>query len=334
MLIGQLLALFLLAAVLSALLTSLWVSYARSRQIEDLPGQRRLHSSSTPRGGGIAIAAVLLLALIWIGSDSPSGGYWIGLAAGIALFAALGLLDDLVPTPALVKFVLQLVAASVMVLAMSQGWALGWLALIGLIVAGAYVVNIWNFMDGSNGLIGVQALLISLAMAFWPEQPVSIRLFAIALAGACAGFLPFNLPRAQVFLGDVGSHALGAAVFGLLLLAWHAGTVGLAQVLLIGTAVLLDSGFTLIRRAVAGRRVWRAHREHLYQYAVRSGNSHAMVCLSYGAFTAFAILLAGLGQFFRVDLARGAMLFVGWALGSWAYFGLRMRWLQKRQMGN
>ena len=321
---------FLLAAAGSGLLTLIWIRYARFKQIEDQPGQRRLHESTTPRGGGIAIALVLLAAVCWIAGNVAGGPELPGLAAGIGLFAMLGLLDDLLPMPAIGKFILQFFAATVLIAAVSQGWALGWVVALCLIVACCYVVNIWNFMDGSNGLITVQALLIALAMAFWPGQPVTLRLVALALAGACVGFLPFNLPRARVFLGDVGSHTLGAAVFGLLLLAWHSATINLVQSLLMGTVLLLDSGYTLARRVLAGRRIWRAHREHLYQYAVRRGHSHAKVCLYYAAATAFTILLAVVGNDFRSSSVMWASFMLCWVLGTLGYFGLRQRWLKPR----
>jgi len=322
---------FALAAATSSVVTMGWIRLARAGQIEDAPGRRRLHASPTPRGGGVAIALVLLLCLAWISQGAAGSQGVDGLAAGVALFALLGLLDDLYPVPVVGKFLLQLGSAAVMILAMTQGWALGWLAAICLVVACCYVVNIWNFMDGSNGLIAVQALLISLATALWPGQPHALRLGAFALAGACLGFLPFNFPKARVFLGDVGSHALGAAVFGLLLLAWRAETISLGQSLLMGSVLLLDSGYTLGRRALVGRPVWRAHREHLYQIAVRRGHSHARVCLFYAAATCFAIALAFLAGEYRLESVIWGLLLIGWLIGTLAYFGLRRNWLKPRK---
>jgi len=328
MLLERLAVMFALAAAGSSLATIGWMRYARSRQIEDQPGRRRLHANPTPRGGGIAIAVVLLLAVAWISQNLAGGSGLAGFAAGVALFAGLGLTDDLLPIPVLAKFVLQFVAAAVMIVATTQGWGLGWVAALCLIVACCYVVNIWNFMDGSNGLIAVQSLLIALAIGFWPGQPAELRLCAFALAGACTGFLPFNLPGARVFLGDVGSHALGAAVFGLLLLSWRAGTISLVQSLLLSSVVLMDSGYTLARRALTGRPVWRAHREHLYQYAVRRGHSHAKVCLFYAAATCLTIAMAAIGLKYRLESGTWGLLITSWLIGALIYFGLRRNWLQ------
>lgn len=324
----RLAVMFASAAAVSGLATIGWIRYARARRIEDQPGRRRLHANPTPRGGGIAVAVALLSALAWIYQNVAGGPGLAGLAAGVALFAGLGLVDDLFPIPVVAKFGLQLAAAAVMVVATTQGWGLGWVAALCLVVACCYVVNIWNFMDGSNGLIAVQALLIALAIGFWPGQPAALRLFAFALAGACAGFLPFNFPGARVFLGDVGSHALGAAIFGLLLSAWHAGTISLAQSLLLGSVVLLDSGFTLARRALAGRPIWRAHREHLYQYAVRRGHSHAEVCLFYAGATCLTITVAAVGHGYRLESGIWLLLIISWLIGALVYFGLRRNWLE------
>ena len=326
---GYAAVLFSVAAT-SALLTAGWIGFARRRRIQDLPGQRRLHAEPTPRGGGVAIAAVLIVAWLCIAALAPDGSALPALAAGVGLFAAAGLIDDLMAVPAKTKFILQLIAAAVMVAAISHGWPQGWLAAICLTVACCYVVNIWNFMDGSNGLIATQAMLIAIALAIWPGQPDELRMAALALAGACAGFLPFNLPGARVFLGDVGSHALGAAVFGLLLLSWQADAVNLAQALMMGTVLLLDSGYTLLRRVLAGRQFWRAHREHLYQYAVRRGYSHARVCLFYGGGTVLSILLAALAVDVRSSSVMWGLFIVNWLLGTTVYFGLRRQWLKPR----
>jgi UDP-N-acetylmuramyl pentapeptide phosphotransferase/UDP-N-acetylglucosamine-1-phosphate transferase len=154
-----------------------------------------------------------------------------------------------------------------------------------------------------------------------------VRLFAFALAGACAGFLPLNLPKARVFLGDVGSHVLGAAVFGLMLLAWRSGTIDVLQALLLGTVLLLDSGYTLLRRLLGGRKFWRAHRDHLYQYAVRRGHSHVRVCLSYAAGTVISIALALSANGSRSSIVLAGLLILNWLLGTLVYFGLRQYWL-------
>ena len=318
---------FAAAAGACAVLTLIWIRIARAWKIEDQPGRRRLHALTTPRGGGIAIAIVFLVAIGWLIASGQGSREWLGLGIGVGLFAGLGLLDDLFAVPTSVKFGLQLLAATALVILSSTPGSLGWVAVAVLILACAYTVNVWNFMDGSNGLVATQALLIASALALWPGQSELMRLVAAALAGACAGFLPFNLPRARVFLGDVGSHALGAAVFGLLMLSVYHGSLGLAQALIIGSALLLDSGLTLARRALRGRRIWRAHREHLYQYAIRRGHPHALVCVLYGIWTLLMIALAAAENEFRSrTFVWFLFIFIG-LLGTGIHSALRHRWL-------
>jgi UDP-N-acetylmuramyl pentapeptide phosphotransferase/UDP-N-acetylglucosamine-1-phosphate transferase len=323
----------------SAALTLAWIGLARRRGIEDAPGYRRLHVTPTPRGGGIAIAVVLVAALlVWPPAAMAQGAAfaaWWGIAAGLACFALVGAVDDLLPVSVRTKFAGQWLAAAL--LACSIGFAApgepSWLAFAALLVGLVYFVNIWNFMDGSNGLVAVQSLLLALALAQWPGQGENLRLFGMVLAGACLGFLPFNFPRARVFLGDTGSHLLGAAVFVLLALSWRQGVLSLPAALILSSAMLADSSLTLLRRALAHRPVWRAHRQHLYQYAVRSGHSHAAVCLVYAAWTLAAIGLAWLGDSSRSSF----VMWVSFTLCSVSALvldsGLRRRWLSPRTRG-
>lgn len=321
---------FLFAAAGSAVLTYAWIAFATRRQLMDLPGARRVHALPTPRGGGVGIAVLVVAAFAWLSTPGPGLDPLARVSAGIALFAALGLLDDLRPLRALEKLAVQLIAAVLLVSAVPVPVPFEWLAWTFGVLLCAYTVNIFNFMDGSNGLVATQGLVIALALAFWPGQTESLRVAAIVLAGACAGFLPFNVPRARVFLGDVGSHAIGASVFALLLLSWQASVLGLAECLLFATPVLLDTGYTLLRRAVAGRAVWKAHREHAYQFAVRKGNSHARVCLFYAAWTVLSVGLAAAGLNFRSSLVIWALFILNWVAGTVLYCGMRRHWMGAR----
>jgi hypothetical protein len=150
-------------------------------------------------------------------------------------FLACGLLDDLSPQSAALKFALQLLlplACSMPLLPPDVRGNV--VVLAGLLFSLVYFVNAWNFMDGSNGMITLQALVIALAVGTWPGQDAGLALAALALAGACLGFLPWNFPRARVFLGDAGSLLLGSAVFLLLLASVAVGAMRLVEVLLLG----------------------------------------------------------------------------------------------------
>jgi len=269
--------LWLMALLLcSAVLSHAAIRYALWRGMLDHAGQRRSHAGSVPRGGGIAIVLSMLLAsaLLWGGAWLDDGLLW-RLVAGGGLVAAIGWLDDHRPQPVWTRLLVHLVAAGLLVLPSGPGWAIAVLAVLALMAA----INFWNFMDGIDGIASLQAIFVAalLVHAFWVAGEAGLTLFSMALLAACIGFLPFNFPRARIFLGDVGSGALGFAVAALLLLAVQRGVLDVWTALLLPVAFWLDAGLTLFARIVLGRRWYTAHREHLYQWLVRRGRSHAQV---------------------------------------------------------
>ena len=167
------------------------------------------------------------------------------------------------------------------------------LAAFGAFALGLGLVNAWNFMDGIDGLAASQALLCGLGLAFVLVDPLTA--LAIAIAGACLGFLPSNLPRAKVFLGDVGSGALGFLMAVLLAGGFAERPVaGWPILLLAPMAMLVDAGLTLLWRMRRGDRWWHAHAQHLFQRSSRR-HGHARVCLAYALWTLAAIgLMIGL----------------------------------------
>lgn len=314
------------AALASAACTAGWIGWARRRNVMDAPGQRRLHANATPRGGGFGMAVVLLLALgtaVFAGVPGP----WAWLFAGVACAACTGLADDLLPMPSTFKLVGQMAAAACIALAVP--WpGLAWPLAVGLAFVWTLVLlNFWNFMDGANGIVAMQTVVVAVALALMLSAP-AIALVAWVAAAACVGFLPFNLPRARVFMGDTGSHVLGATVAMLTLWSLRAGDAGLGQVALLLSAFGLDAGLTLAKRIVQGRRFWRAHREHLYQMAVRKGHSHARVCLAYAA---WAILCAWFALGLDEADANGGIgsAVVVWVLGAAVWVLLRRHWLKR-----
>jgi UDP-N-acetylmuramyl pentapeptide phosphotransferase/UDP-N-acetylglucosamine-1-phosphate transferase len=318
-------------ALAAALLTALWIALLnRLQAAADEPKQRGLHAVRTPRAAGLPLLLAWLLGVLFaFGSGAGAlHGPMAWLLAITGLFLLMGLVDDFRPLPAAPKLLLQLAFAA---LALQHAWpgvpdfAPGQMLLAGLALV--TFVNFWNFMDGSNGMVGWQSLLVALAIALWPGQAAWLAAAALALAAACAGFLPFNFPRARIFLGDAGSLGLGAALFLMLLLSWRNGVMAWWQALLLCTPMLLDTTLTLARRILGGRKFWQGHREHLFQYAVRVGHSHATVALAYAAATALAWLgaLALAGN--QSPRAGVWLLALAWGGGTLAYVALRRRWL-------
>lgn len=306
----------------SFVLAAAWRRYAMRREWLDQPGERRLHAAPTPRGGGIAVAAVLLAATPGLGE----GGALV--AIGLLVTAGAGLIDDLRPLPALPKLGLQCVGA--LPLALAWPLAPGVLGAVGGIAAAwlwvLVLVNFWNFMDGSNGMAATQALLVGTAVLWMSGAASPEGWLGLALAVGCLGFLPFNLPRARLFLGDVGSFALGYGVAALLLMAMSRDDDGGAlRWLLLPSVVLLDAGLTLCGRLWRRQRFWLAHREHFYQRAVLHGWSHLRTCATYAAWTALAAVGAWALAGRPLSLQAGA-LGLATALAIIVHAGIGRRW--------
>ncbi|MDC8013095.1 MraY family glycosyltransferase [Tahibacter soli] len=288
-----------LAFVVSAVATEAAIRYAQSRRLLDEPGRRRSHTQVTPRGGGVGIVVAALVAL---GFGLPAHPQQVPAMIGLALVAGIGWWDDHRPLRASLRLVVHALAALVFVapvvasLAGYVGNATGcaWLALLAAIMLLSLVwsINLHNFIDGINGLLASHAAFAFAAIGGIDHLCFrgSLGALPFALAAACVAFLPFNFPRARVFMGDVGSGALGFLVAATIWLAvlsgeprwWMVGSI-------LASGVVVDATATLLSRMFAGRRWYSAHREHLYQWLVRSGRSHARVV---GYYMAWNLLIA------------------------------------------
>lgn len=296
--------------------------YALRRQLLDQPGERRSHAAPTPRGGGISIVVALLVAVAWAWTQWPSA--WLPLfAVGLALVAGIGLLDDHRPLSPWIRLAVHAAGAGCLAIA-------SWLELhdpgIALLafVSAMVLTNAWNFMDGIDGIAASQALLVVLAIAVLAAGPV--RWVALALAAAVAGFLPFNAPRASVFLGDVGSGALGFAIAALAVRAdgWQQGPAWLLALPL--SAFLIDTGLTLLGRIRRGEPWWRAHVLHAYQRWVRRCGRHMPVTLAYAGWTIASMAL--LFALLRWKVEAPAMLGV---CVAWYMTGTGVWWMLQRK---
>ena len=292
------LSLFAIAVFVSAVLTALARRYALRRELLDMPGHRRSHATAIPRGGGIGpvltiFAGGALLALAYPGDASVLAAC----LSGLTVVAAIGWLDDHRPLSAWLRLLVHVAAALVAALALLGVPATVAQALL-LTIAIVWIVsltNAWNFIDGIDGLATTQALLATLCvfggslLHAWLDP--AWNTFALVVAGALLGFLPFNFPRAWIFLGDVGSGALGFVIACLLLRAIASGGMPWPLALLPASAILIDSGLSLAKRVMQGKAWWRPHREHLYQWLVRGGVAHAQVTLTYALWTLASCLL-------------------------------------------
>jgi len=274
-------AIVLAAGFGSAILTALMRDWLRRRAILDRPGERSSHAAPVPRGAGLAVVAVL--AVGWLGLAAwlklPSETVAVALLA-LAL-ALLSFVDDLRGLPVAARLAAHFVAALVaLALFPRDGLVFQGLLPLPLDRAAAallwvWFVNLYNFMDGIDGITGVETVCIGLGVAIVSlvsgHDFAALALVPVAVA---LGFLRFNWQPASVFLGDAGSVPLGYVMGWLLLVLARDGLW--APALILPLYYLADATVTLVRRARRGEALWRAHRDHFYQRAVR-GNDHAAV---------------------------------------------------------
>lgn len=303
-------------------LAGTWLArrYAIRQELIDHPGERRSHDAPTPRGGGIAIVIALLVAACVLGWRNPQQIILIaGFVIGLLLVAGVGMVDDHKPLSPWLRLGVQALAAAIYALAVAGTSGDLTTALIAF-AAVMGLANIWNFMDGINGIAVTQAALIAGGLVLVIGG--SWAWVALAMVAACLGFLPFNFPTARIFLGDVGSGALGFTVAALLTIALMEGRLFAPLLLLPLSAFLVDSGLTLLRRVFRKERWWTPHRQHAYQVRAAS-SSHMIVTFMYAGWTVAGWLLAWwLAPKREEQVVLWCMVWFTMAVGSWA-------WLQR-----
>jgi len=299
--------------VLSWLLTGLATWYAGRSGLVDQPGSRHSHRRATPRGGGAGMIAAFLAASLGFAAWAVPPEWRICAAPGLVAVALLGWWDDHRSLPVAPRLLVQL-AVSAWLLVCIHHSVPG--TSPALLLAGAvfvvWMTNLYNFMDGSNGMAGLQGVFAASAIA-WLFQLAGrgdMALLALLLAGACAGFLPWNLGRARVFMGDVGSLSLGYLFAALLVYGVASGAFSLPAALLVMALFLADATLTLLARISRGERWYNAHRQHVYQRLIAHGWSHGRVALLYQAVN-LVVVVPGIGVAVRYPaLAWPAALMV------------------------
>jgi Fuc2NAc and GlcNAc transferase len=280
--------------VFSFALTHVLRRYALHKSLLDIPNGRSSHTIPTPRGGGVAIVISYLAALVWLLSAGLVGrDLFLAMFGAGALIAALGFLDDHGHIAARWRLLGHFFAAA---------WALFWLgglpviSVFGMTLAPGLVVNVlaafylvwllnlYNFMDGIDGIASVEAICVCIgaAIIYALSGFGTLIWLPVLLACAVAGFLIWNFPPARIFMGDAGSGFLGI-MLGCLSLqaAWISSQFLWVWLILLGVFIV-DATVTLIRRLVRGDKVYEAHRSHAYQFASRRFGKHLPVTSAVG----------------------------------------------------
>lgn len=300
----------LLFASSLALLSAALVRLMIAARLLDRPDPRKVHTRETPKGGGVGVVAAFLvgIAVLYRFADFArlADPYFLGVIEASVAIAVVAFLDDMFDWKFTVKLTAQLLAALV---AVASGLYVrdyrvpyigalyvSWIGMPATVMWLLFATNAMNFIDGLNGLAAGVAMIagcflagIAAAHSAWFAYFASLLLVA-----GLAGFLPFNFPRARIFMGDVGSQFCGFVLAVLAVVASRFEGVELSFLIvpMLLSGVLFDVAFTLIRRALAGERLTEPHRGHLYQVAQRSGVPPYAVTLVHWAFAVFGGLCA------------------------------------------
>lgn len=309
------------AAGLSFLLTAALRMYAISRSLMDVPNARSSHVVATPRGGGVAIVLAFIMSLVFLyGAGLTSPSIFFAIAGSGIFIAIIGFMDDHGHIAARWRLLGHFAAATWLLVWMGGLPAidlfgiqvdLGW---AGHVLAAFYLVwllNLYNFMDGIDGIASVEAISACLGacLLYWLAGLDTLIWGPLLLAVSVAGFLCWNFPPAKIFMGDAGSGFLGITLGGLSLQAAWVYTPMLWGWLILLGVFIVDATFTLIRRLSRAERVYEAHRSHAYQFASRRFGKHLPVTLAVGAINIFWLLpLAVCVTHFDMDGVFGVVL--------------------------
>ena len=289
-------AIFLPVSLLSAFLVYCSGILAGKFNMLDVPGDRQSHSQPTATGGGIGmIAALILSSLLMVKGEQRIESWHLVVLPGLAVLSIIGWIDDRKPVSAVLRLLVQLsVSFSLVVfLAFGQLSEYWQLSLVGG-VAIVWIMNAYNFMDGSHGMAGFQGVFsgILLALVFNYQQDAELATLSILLVACCVGFLPFNFPRPKIFMGDSGSVPLGYAISALLLLGISRNSLEIPVAMLVLAVFLVDSSLTLFNRVIRGERWYTSHKQHMYQRLIGQGWPHSRVLLIYQAINIILVVPA------------------------------------------
>lgn len=287
-----------LELAVSASVVALGASYALTRQVLkhatrrkllDVPNRRSSHTVATPRGGGLAVVLVVLAGTLLLrAAIGLPPGLAPALLVGGSLVAAVGWVDDVRGLPVSLRLAAHFAAACWCV------WSLGGVSEVRVgvltvhfgavggilaVVAMVWLTNLYNFMDGIDGLAATEAVCVSLVSAglFFLGGDQELAVLALVIAGAAGGFLIWNWSPAKIFMGDVGSGFIGYLFATIALASERTSTVPLLVWIILLLGFVGDATLTLCRRFVARQRWYTAHRTHAYQRAALAADSHAKV---------------------------------------------------------
>jgi UDP-N-acetylmuramyl pentapeptide phosphotransferase/UDP-N-acetylglucosamine-1-phosphate transferase len=282
----------------------------------DRPNERSLHSVPIPRAGGLAVVPAIAVGWMMV----PAAVSWYVWVPALLLFG-LSFLDDMTDLPIALRLLVHLAAASLVAVVLILPNAGPGAALVGAFMI-AWMTNLYNFMDGSDGLAGGMTLFgfCCYAIAAWMGEAHTLALACVSVAAASAVFLRFNFYPARVFLGDAGSIPIGFLAAALGAQGWIDGLWPAWFPLLVFSPFIVDASVTLTRRILRREKFWQAHRDHYYQHLVRHGWGHRRTAvveytlmLYCGALALIAVGAPPLAQYLLIaTLALSYLVLIFW----------------------
>lgn len=286
----------LFAGILSFVASSVATAMARNAGMVIEPGRRQSHSVATPTGGGLGLVLAIVATSFYLQASLPLPGFWWkGVFPGVLLLGAIGWLDDSRHVSAWLRLLVQLAVSIWLLASVSlQSYEGVMVTSVFAVVAMVWYMNLYNFMDGSNGMAAFQGVFAGLVMAvlFGVNDQAPAALLALVVAAACAGFVPLNFPSARVFMGDVASVPLGFIFAALSLHGIGQGIFGWPVAILVMAVFIVDASLTLLSRVIRRERWYTAHAQHVYQRLIGHGWSHRKVLVVYQAINVAIVLPA------------------------------------------
>ena len=279
----------------------------------DQPNHRSLHTDATPRTGGLAIMAGVMIAWSLITQE------WLWLAL-LTVLTAISLIDDMRGLSVRWRLLAQLVICALFVLANVHGLAWWWLVVVVLVMT--WMVNLYNFMDGADGLAGGMALFGFgfYGMAAYLAGDAHFAVMSGSIAAAASAFLLFNFHPARIFMGDAGSVPLGFLAGSMGLYGWQRGLWPVWFPALVFSPFIVDASVTLLKRLLYGEKIWQAHKEHYYQRLVQMGWGHRKT-----AIVEYLLMFAAGGSAVLLLNQAKSIVLAAWAV--WIMLYLALMWV-------
>lgn len=256
--------------------TLIWLvlHFNLSFNIQDQPNKRSLHNKSMPRTGGIIFIPIILLMWLILDIDTP-----LYLSLTIISLLAISFLDDIRSIPAVVRLIFHITSALIFILYLDINLNFFYLAIIVLFLV--WMSNLFNFMDGSDGMAAGMAVIgfCSYAIASYMEGEFSFALENGIIMMCSLGFLLFNFSPSKIFMGDVGSISLGFLAGAMGIIGWQKEIWAFWFPILIFSPFIIDATMTLLKRILNKEKFWLAHRGHYYQRLILLGLSHKKTAL-------------------------------------------------------